>query len=407
MRTLINRLRRPRHVLLLYGLTFALSSGAACGADRTESPGPEKLAQLKARFQAGLDQIVEKYELPGMTAAYALPDGAVEAFASGVADRESGAKMTPRTPMLAGSVGKTFAAATALGLIHEGRLGLDDKIEKWLGQEPWFDRLPGGSQITVRHLLMHRGGVADHVYVPQFAVGVHQMMARLDQQPDAYYKPTELVEFILDRKGLFEPGQGYAYTDTGYILLGLVIERAARAKYYDEARERFLEPLELRDTVPADRRELPGLAAGYVAKDNPFGLPEKMTVADGVMCYNPAVEWTGGGLVSTSADLVRWGKALFEGRALKEPYVEQLVAPAPGDQDKKQWYGLGVSVSQGELGTSYGHGGWTPGYLTHLAYYPAQRVAIAVQVNSDTRRDMLADVMELVRDVLNTVGNAP
>lgn len=394
-----------RLVLLLGGLAISLVAATAWSAEPV--PTDARRAELKARFQAGLDDICKKYDLPGATAAYAQPDGQVQAFASGLADKESGAKMTVDTRMPAGSVGKTFVAATALALAQDGKLSLEDKIEKWLKAEPWFEQLPNAHEITVRQLMMHRSGVADHVYDPQFAVKARRMTAALDTNPDAYFKPAELIGFILNREPLFAPGKGYKYTDTGYILLGLIIERAGGASYYDQVRRRFIEPLKLTRTEPADRRDLANLAAGYLAADNPFRLPQKITTAAGVMRYNPATEWTGGGLVSNPQDLVRWAKALYEGRALEKPYVEELVAADPLDEGKEHWYGLGVSVTRSELGTSYGHGGWSPGYLTHLAYFPAQRVAVAVQINSDARDDMLGDVMALVQDALQTFGPAP
>jgi D-alanyl-D-alanine carboxypeptidase len=365
-----------------------------------------RLAQFEQRFSAGLDAICSKYDLPGMTAAYALPDGRVAAFASGLADKESGAKMTVDTRMPAGSIGKTFVAATAIGLAQDGKLSLDDKVEKWLGDEPWFNDLPNGREITIRHLLMHRGGLTDHIYDPEWVGEARQVAKSLDTAPDEYFKPVELVKFILKREPLFPAGQGFKYTDTGYILLGLIIEKAGDATYYDQVRHRFLEPLKLRLTEPADRRDIPNLAAGYLSPTNPFGLPEKIT-ADGKLRYNPATEWTGGGLVSNPQDLVRWAKALYEGQALKKSYLNELLATDPQDEDKPSKYGLGVYVAKSDLGVSYGHGGWSVGYLSHLAYYPAQRVAVAVQVNTDVRDDMLGDVMALVADVLQTVGKAP
>src|SRR5262249_36331795 len=153
---------------------------------------------------------------------------------------------------------------------------------------------------------------------------------------------------------------------------------------YDQARKRFLEPLKLKLTEPANRRDLRNLAAGYLSPGNPLGLPVKIT-SGGKLRYNPASEWTGGGLGSNPQDLVRWAKALYEGRALKKPYLDELLAADPKDRKKSKWYGLGVSVIQSDLGISYGHGGWSVGYLTHVAYSPAERVAVAAQVNTDVR----------------------
>jgi len=367
--------------------------------------GDARLTALQARFQTGLDTIREKYELPGITAAYALPDGRVVAFATGLSDKESGAKMTPDTRMPAGSIGKTFVSAMTLALVQDGKLALDDKLEKWLGDEPWFAELPNGPQITVRHLLMHRAGLADHIYDPQFGAAVQQMVRALDTDPDYFFKPQDLVGYILRRKPLAPAGQQYKYTDTGYILLGLVIERAGGAPYYTQVRARFLEPLGLKLTEPADRRGIANLAAGYLAVKNPFGLPQKIT-ADGKLVYNPLTEWTGGGLVSNPQDLARWAKALFEGRALPKPYLDDLLSTDPQDAKKASKYALGVYLTQSELGTSYGHGGWSVGYLSHVDYYPAERVALAVQVNTDVRDDMLAELLALFKDVLQTVGKS-
>ena len=364
-----------------------------------------RLTALEKRFQAGLDAICMKHRLPGITAAYALPDDSVAAFASGMADKENSAKMTVDTRMPAGSVGKTFVAATAIGLAQDGKLSLDDKIQKWLGEQSWFSDLPNAQEITIRHLLMHRSGLVDHIYEPAWIDKARQMVKNLDNDPDAYFKPVELVQFVLKRKPLFPAGQGFKYTDTGYILLGMIIERAGGASYYNQVRQRFLNPLKLTLTEPADHRDITNLAAGYLSVQNPFGLPPKIT-ADGKLRYNPASEWTGGGLVSNPQDLARWAKALYEGRALGKPYMNDLIAGDPKDKDKPKRYGLGVYVTQSNLGISYGHGGWCVGYLSHVAYYPAQRVAVAVQVNTDVRDDMLPPLMALTQDVLQTIGKA-
>src|SRR5262249_19125105 len=157
-----------------------------------------------------------------------------------------------------------------------------------------------------------------HIYDPKWIDEVRQMVKSLDADPERCFKPVELVKFILKRKPLFPAGQGFKYTDTGYILLGLIIERAGGATYYHQVRKRFLEPVKLKLTEPADHRAIANLAAGYLSARNLFGLPAKIT-ADGKLRYNPATEWTGGGLVSNPQDLVRWAKSLYEGRALGKP----------------------------------------------------------------------------------------
>jgi CubicO group peptidase (beta-lactamase class C family) len=112
-------------------------------------------------------------------------------------------------------------------------------------------------------------------------------------------------------------------------------------------------------------------------------------------------------LVSNPQDLARWAKALYEGRALGKPYLDELLATDPQDKSKPRKYGLGVYVADGDLGVSYGHGGWSVGYLSHVSYYPAQRTAVAAQTNTDACGDVLDDLMALIKDVLQTVGKAP
>jgi D-alanyl-D-alanine carboxypeptidase len=355
------------------------------GAARAERVN---LAPLVARFQAELDRLQRETGIPGATAAFILPDGRAVACAAGYSDKEAKTPMRADARMLSGSVGKTFVAAVAISLAQEGKLGLDDKISKWLGKEDWFGRLPNGKDITLRQLLTHSSGLRDHVYDPAFVKDVHERVAGENPDPDFYFKPRELVGFILDKKPLFPAGKGYSYSDTGYILAGMIIEKSSGGAYYGELKKRILDPLKLSRTVPANRLDIPGLAAGYLSTDNPLGLPSK-TLADGKMRFNPANEWTGGGLASNPLDLVRWAKALYEGKALKKPYLEDLLSSGFKGKDAKGRYGLGVAIMQTSMGPVYGHGGWFPGYLTALFYFPAQKVALSMQVNTDANEAAL------------------
>lgn len=331
-------------------------------------------------MQAVLDDIRERYDLPGLTAAYATVGGSSGTAAAGWADVEAGKRMTPDARMLAASIGKTFVAATAVALHHEGVLDLDAPIADRLGDRPWFPELPNHDVITLRHLLAHRAGVLDHVHTDAFAEAV----ARRWQEPGHSFPPDTLVSFVLGNAALFAPGDGWSYSDTGYVLAGLVIEEATGRDYYDLVTERFLAPLGLRHTKPSDRRELAGLAAGYSA-DNAFGWPAKSTGDDGALLWHPGIEWTGGGLVSTSSDLAAWGVALFGGTALPETARDMMLDAVPVDPAEPDVrYGLGVAVYRaGRFGPVYGHRGWIPGYVSSLRYYADHGVAVAFQINTD------------------------
>ncbi|HDQ00799.1 MAG TPA: class A beta-lactamase-related serine hydrolase [bacterium] len=340
-----------------------------------------KASQMKICVQAVLDSLRHEYKFPGATAAYILPDGTVETVATGLADVELNIPMTPQSRMLAASIGKTFAGALVLALVQEGKLQLDDPIPKWLAERPWFSRLPNHDEITLRQLLTHSAGIPNHVE----ADGFKNAFAKNWNSDVNPLPPESLIAFVLDQLPLFKPGQGWHYSDTGYILVGLIIEAVTGGDYYEQVRQRFLRPLQLTLTTPSDRLQLPGLAAGYMAADNAFGMPAKTTIRPGVMAWHPGIEWTGGGFVSNPRDLVLWAKVLYEGRALAGNYLEHLLKSVPISQDDPDnRYGIAVAIrKKGPFGPTLGHGGWIPGYCSSLRYYPEHGIAIAFQINTD------------------------
>lgn len=350
---------------------------------------------LNQIFQSVLENAQQQYGFPGATAAYVLPDGTVGVAATGVADTEVGTPMTEQSRMLAASIGKTFVGATAIALAQEGRLDLDAPISQWLSERPWFSRLPNHNDITLRQLLNHSAGLPDHVHLDSFVSAV----SRRWQEPGNPFPPESLIEFVLDLPPLFEAGEGWAYTDTGYIVAGLAMEAATGRCYYDEIQNRFLTPLGLTLTSPSNRRYLPGLVAGYMAANNSFGFPHKTTSANGRMAWHPGFEWTGGGLVSNSRDLARWGAALFGGQAMSGEYLDDLlnaVSVSPDNEDIQ--YGSGVGIYRTTpFGPVYGHGGWIPGYSSSLRYYPDYEVAIAFQINTDI--GIVDDTTPIVKDL--------
>ncbi|HEX7773439.1 MAG TPA: serine hydrolase domain-containing protein, partial [Pyrinomonadaceae bacterium] len=226
---------------------------------------------LKTALQAKLDEWHKAGSFPGATLGVVLANGESFALAVGYSDRDAKTPMKPNDRMLAGSVGKTFAAATALQLIKEGKIGLDDKIEKYLGSEQWFSRLPNAKDITVRQLMNHTSGLVRYEFKEQFTKD-------LTANPDKVWKPAELVAYLLDEKPPFEAGKGWDYSDTNYIVLGMIIEKVTGKKFYDEATRRLLKPLKLSDTIPQDGPRLKGVVQGYAGPNNPFGGTDMMIV---------------------------------------------------------------------------------------------------------------------------------
>lgn len=364
-------------------------------------------ADLEAQFQATLDGLRAEHGFPGATAAYVLPDGSSGVAATGFADVESHTAMSVRSRMLAASIGKTFVGATMLALAREGRLDLDAPLSLHLSDRPWFTRLPNHASVTLRHLLNHTSGLADHVHAPAFAAEA----ARTWRGHDNPFPPEKLIGYVLDQSPLFEAGHGWMYSDTGYILLGLVIETVTGRRHDDEVKARFLVPLALTLTTPADRRDLPGLVPGYTPENNLFGLPHKTTTQPGLLAWHPGMEWTGGGWVSNALDLAQWGAALFGGWAMPGAYLEQLLQAVPvGTDAPGLFYGSGVAIDRsGPHGDVLGHGGWIPGYVSSLRHAARHGVTVAFQVNTDI--GMLGGDSPVVRSIeqrlLETVLSRP
>lgn len=225
--------------------------------------------------------------------------------------------MTPASRLLQGSVGKTYVSAVALQLVAEGKLRLDEKTSTYLGAEPWFARLPNARDIAVRHVMTHSSGLVRYEFDPPAA-------KILREQPMKVWTPAERMAFVLDKAAPFAAGAGWEYSDTNYIVLGMIIERLTGRPYYEELGRRLLAPLGLRHTIPSDRPELPGVANGYAGTNNELGGYDASLV-NGRLAVNPQFEWTGGGIASTADDLATLKASVALQINATDPYPRGMV----------------------------------------------------------------------------------
>jgi D-alanyl-D-alanine carboxypeptidase len=326
----------------------------------------EQFARMVTKIQTRLDAERERVKFPGASVGFVLPDGRSTSISTGVADRERRIPLKPSDRMPAGSIGKTFVAAAVLMLVQDGKLSLDDKIEYWLGGEKWFSALPNAKDITVRMLLNHSSGIPNHVDEKAFLNSVFKRSAT-----DIKYE--ELLTYILNKKPLFPAGKGYNYADTNYIIVAMIIERASGRTPYDLVDERIIRPLKLERTIPSNSLTLPETANGY--------FENKPVIVNGKFRVNPQWEWAGGGFASTTSDLARWAKALYEGQVLPQPLLDQMLSSTSVGEGAS--YGLGVEITQTKFGKAYGHGGEFFGYLSDMKYFPKYGFAAAIQINAD------------------------
>jgi len=357
---------------------------------------------LESALQDRAEELRVQYGLPGLQVACALPDGEVVRVAVGLADSTSGVAMTTEHFLPAGSVGKTGLAAVVLSLVNDGTLDLDAPVSRWLGDEEWFARLPNaGPELTLRRLMNHASGLPDHLQTDGFLTHCREMV-RPGGTPDDPLPPREALSFILDHEPLFAVGEQFRYTDTAYLVAGLTAEKASGHTYYQLLRERFLEPLGLDGIMPQDRRDLPGLANGYLEPENAFGMPPCTLLPSGLMNHNPMLEWTGGGLVTRTGDLARFIRLLYGGEIMGWDYLGDLTqgSALPPDWKGPGTYGLAVFVQDSAHGEVRWHSGYYPGYNTMASYWPDHDTALVVQVNRDYDNHLDEICEELERLVL-------
>ncbi len=375
-------------------LTLAIVSLSVAGQKAAVPAG-----DVKQVLQSKLDAWHAAGKFPGATVGVVLADGTSFGLAVGMSDRETKRAMRASDRMPAGSTGKTFAAALAMQLVKDGRLGLDEKIEKYLGKEPWFGRLPNARDITVRQLLNHTSGLVRYEFKKEFT-------DFLTANPYKVWTPEERLAYLFDEKPPFAAGQGWEYSDTNYIVLGMILERVTGKDFYGEAKRRFIKPLKLTNTIPQDGPKLKNVVQGYAGPNNPFGGKNRM-IENGKFIVNPQLEWTGGGWASTGEDLARWAKLMYEGKAFDASLVPMMVDGVPAKLGPNVKYGLGSIIRPTPAGLTYGHSGFFPGYMTDMMYFPEHKIAVAVQVNTSVPQDLGKPLSRLLVEIAAVLSTKP
>ncbi len=389
-------MRNKPKFLLTALLTLLLFTGQDVLAQQTATARTD-IKALRETLQLKLDEWHKAGKFPGATLGVVLADGQSFGLAVGYSDRDAQTPMKPTDRMLAGSTGKTFAAALAMQLIKEGKLSLDDKVEKFFGKTPWFGRVSNAKDITVRQLMNHTSGLVRYEFKKEFT-------DFLTANPNKVWTPEDRLAYLFDAPAPFEAGKGWEYSDTNYIVLGMILERLTGKEFYAEAKKRFIQKHKLTNTIAQEGPVLKGVVQGYAGPSNPFGGKDKM-IENGRFIVNPQLEWTGGGWASTGEDLARWAKLMYEGKAFDPSMVPVMLDAVPAKLGPNVKYGLGVIVRPTAAGTTYGHSGFFPGYVTDMMYFPDQKIALAVQVNTSAPgvwggkppARMLAEIAEILK----------
>jgi D-alanyl-D-alanine carboxypeptidase len=348
------------------GLTAAMFPGL--------SPHPTLAADpLAARLDAVLAAAIDE-GIPG--AALHLEQGGKVLYsgAAGVSSLERKIPMRATDRFRIYSITKTFTATVVLQLVDEGILTLDDTVSRWL-DDPVVAQIPNVDHVTLRQLLNHTSGIYDFCDDSDSPFWDDAFLG-----PGADWTKVWTVPQLLAYAGgdahapYFAPGEGVAYSNTGFLLLGLIVEAATGGSFGDELRKRILEPLALRDTFLAEGAQLPeGLVDGYELMDG---------VLVNVSVINLSWVWTAGGIVSTTADLARFARAVLDGELLSPESRTAMFTFTAGTQYDMQ-FGMGVIRFQTPNGTLVGMDGGSAGGNSTMQRLDPTDLTVVVLVNQD------------------------
>ncbi len=336
------------------------ASAASAGAP----PATPSVDAVSTELEAALNDVVAS-GIPGIIVRIKDPHHAARDYAAGVDELATGTPLRPTAEYRVGSITKTFVATIVLQLIGEGRLRLD---------EPVATRLPGllsnSPQITVRQLLNHTSGLPDYVQDPKLLAGIKK---------NRVWAPRELVAMADEHPMLFAPGSAWSYSNTNYIVAGLLIKAVTGHSLARELKRRIFSPLRLDHTsFPVAGTRLPGYHAhGYVSTETAPTAGGQLLDVTG---YNPSHAWAAGAIVSNAADLSHFYEALMGGRLLARPLLREMketVAEDPTDPNATFRYGLGLQRVDDICGANWGHHGAIFGYQGQ-AYWNASTGRIVV-----------------------------
>ena len=353
----------------------------------------------EAQIRSELQKIIQEVGIPGINLAISLPDEEIWTIAEGYSDKEKQALMQPEDVMFSGSTGKTFCAAIILQLQDEGKLNVDDSLSKYFGSEEWFKKIPNAESITLRMLLNHTTGFERYEFDDSISI-------KLKENPDKIWTGEERLSHIYGKPALHEPGKGWAYSDTNYIILGMLIEKLIGNEYYSELEKRFFQPLKLESTFPGNSRKIERLIPGYSIYSKAFAVPEKVLLDDGRFAFNPQMEFTGGGIACTASDLANWGRLYYSGKLFTQDSYRLMITPAAfrTTLDDNAKYGMACIIWNNDGVVSFGHTGFFPGYVTIVEYIPRQDICIAMQWNTDKKNPekSLHKYLDNIKSVLKT-----
>ncbi len=353
---------------------------------------------IEEKMQNLLDEEIEDYDIRGVSATVIFPDNKIWNGVSGISHDTVSIKKNMLFAI--GSVTKNVVAALTLKLVEGKQLLLDDKISKWTKRYNHVD-----SNITIRQLLNHTSGL--YMFWDN-----DQLWEELKNDREKKWTPDEVLSYI--KEPYFEPGEGWRYSNTNYLLLAMIIEKVTGSNLSAEFRKHFWEPLEISNAYLSLQDTLPPKQLAHVYGDN-FNFGD----SDKDLTFLPrnsheSITYGSSGLFFSSNDLAVWCHALFEGKVLHAQTMQEMLKFIEfSSVVNMSAYGLGVQAytlnfSSGKK--AIGHGGGNIGTTTYMVYLPEYHVSIVVMINAFPNYGADVITKGLIRTVLrelNAIGYIP
>lgn len=341
--------------MLRIGLTLALTGSLILQTATAETPPAS--ADI-ARYAEALLWDAYRTDAPGVAVLVMRGDEVLFRGARGEADVVADVPLKPGDRFRIGSVTKQIAAAGLLTLVDAGKISQNDPLSKYL---PAY---PGGAGITIEQLLNHTSGIKDYTSIP----GTFEGPIRRD------LTTARLVDYFKNEAPDFAPGEGWSYNNSGYVLVGAVIEAASGQPWHHYLDQTLFKPLGMEDTgYGADPAVVARQVKGYAMDGEVPQPPVQLSMTQ---------PHAAGALVSTVDDLARWNRALHEGRVLKPATYARMITPVGKAEDADYGYGIWITAVRGAPALQ--HGGEISGFTSHLIYVPEADVTVAVLQNSET-----------------------
>ncbi len=348
-------------VLIFIGVLYQNTDQQVATEESTELLQEARSVALASDLEQDINALLTAMypdNAPGVSVILAKGDDILYRQGHGIANMEHDIAISPEMVFRLGSLTKQITAAGIMLLKEEGKLEVDDSINRFFPDYPTH-----GYTITLRHLMTHTSGIIDFLAVPEFSEIEKEDMTVL-----------ELIDFFKNQPMNFAPGSAYSYSNSGYVMLGAVIEQITGQSYEAFIQERILTPLGMHNTYHGSfKRIIPNRVTGYELGEAGYENSPYLSMT---------IPGAAGALISTVDDLLTWNTALFAGEVVALESLEEMTTPYVLNNGELSNYGFGLAIQTLRGQAMISHTGGINGFITYAAYLPESDIYVAVLGNT-------------------------